>query len=106
MYASIVLVALVAPPALQEVQQSEGLAWQPTYTAARELGRKQHKPVAVVIGSGAQGWEKLNPLAQSDLPPPASIRFAAQSCKGREIYNSLSYPGCLSLLVFARDSGT
>jgi hypothetical protein len=59
MHASIMLVALVAPPAALEVQQAEGPAWQPTYTAARELGRKEHKPLAVVFGSGEKGWESL-----------------------------------------------
>jgi hypothetical protein len=61
MHASLILVALVAPPAPLEAQQADRPAWQPTYTAARELGRKEHKPLAVVIGSGEKGWEKLSP---------------------------------------------
>ena len=37
-----------------------GPAWLSDYQAARQLGRMAHKPVAVVIGTGQAGWQKLS----------------------------------------------
>jgi hypothetical protein len=59
MYTSILLVALMGPGAAADAQSSEPLSWQENYTAARKLARQEDKPLAVVIGSGARGWEKL-----------------------------------------------
>jgi hypothetical protein len=60
MYTSIMLVALMGPGAAPQVQTPEALSWQENYTAARKMGREEHKPLAVVIGSGAKGWEKIS----------------------------------------------
>lgn len=33
--------------------------WQSDYRQARELATREHKPMAVVIGNGANGWDKV-----------------------------------------------
>src|SRR5690554_2874833 len=33
--------------------------WHNDYQEARAVARQQHKPLAVVVGAGAQGYEKL-----------------------------------------------
>lgn len=35
------------------------LAWQSDYTLARELASQQHKPLAVFVGSGSEGWSQV-----------------------------------------------
>lgn len=57
MYTSLVLFALsgFSSPAEMTVSPS----WQTDYTLARELGINDKKPLAVVVGSGKEGWDKL-----------------------------------------------
>lgn len=35
-------------------------AWLSDYAAARQLGRMMQRPLAVVVGSGQEGWERLS----------------------------------------------
>jgi len=62
MYASLVAVALSAffAPAVT----SEKPLWLKDYGKARQQGRKAHKPVCVVIGSGRSGWGDLSEEAK------------------------------------------
>jgi len=58
MYITVVLTALsglVAPSAL-----STEPAWVTEYGNARQRGQKEGKPLAVFIGSGKTGWEKVS----------------------------------------------
>jgi hypothetical protein len=59
MHTSLVLVALMGPGAAPAVAAPEAPSWQESYRAAREAGRERGKPVAIFIGSGPAGWEKL-----------------------------------------------
>jgi hypothetical protein len=59
MHTSLVLVALMGPGAAPAVSAPEAPSWQESYRAAREAGRERGKPVAIFIGSGPAGWEKL-----------------------------------------------
>src|SRR5262249_60350377 len=34
--------------------------WLADYAAARQVGRMVQKPLAVVVGSGQEGWERLS----------------------------------------------
>jgi len=56
MYTSLVLMALngllIAP-------LSETVAWHHDYSAARQTGQTHQKPLAVFIGSGAGGYDKV-----------------------------------------------
>jgi hypothetical protein len=56
MYTSVLLVALssVAAPS-----DRDSLTWQNDYAAARRQGESAGKPLAVFIGSGKAGWEKV-----------------------------------------------
>jgi hypothetical protein len=59
MYTSLVVFALtgsVAPAALS----AKAPAWQSDYEAAYRQGSRDHKPLAVVFGSGPNGWEGVS----------------------------------------------
>jgi hypothetical protein len=56
MYTSMMLVAMATFTSAAE--SADGPAWQTNYGAARKLGAGQ-KPLAVFIGSGKQGWNKV-----------------------------------------------
>jgi hypothetical protein len=57
---SILLAALMSPGASPESPATETPAWQTSYTEARELGRREKKPLAVFVGSGLKGFETLS----------------------------------------------
>src|SRR5437016_3408511 len=56
MYTSIVLVALAGSALSTAVPES--LSFSSDYASARQLGRSDHKPLAVFIGHGPKGWEQ------------------------------------------------
>src|SRR4051794_17356091 len=59
MYTSLVLVALAgSAPAPSLLARSP--SWLGDYGAAYRLGRREHRPLAVVIGHGPAGWETLS----------------------------------------------
>ena len=57
MYTSVVLVALSGSVVASYAAQD--LAWQTDYAQARKMGETQRKPLAVFIGSGATGYDKV-----------------------------------------------
>jgi hypothetical protein len=57
MYTSIMLVALAGY--LPTATVGERPTWLSDYGVARKLGATEKRPVAVVVGSGALGWQKL-----------------------------------------------
>lgn len=59
MHTSLLLVALMGPGAAPETKVSEALSWQASYQTARNAGRSAKKPLAVFVGSGSKGWEKV-----------------------------------------------
>ncbi len=54
MYTSVMLVALAGLSAAPEASQ---VSWEASYTAASKKGSQTNKPLAVFVGSGAQGWK-------------------------------------------------
>lgn len=40
--------------------------WQTDYNTAKQLALNQHKPMAVFIGEGSEGWKKLSPGSSFD----------------------------------------
>jgi hypothetical protein len=59
MYTSIVLGAcLMASPATEVAQKP--LSWQSDYTAACRTAKGERKPLAVFVGSGPQGWQRVS----------------------------------------------
>jgi hypothetical protein len=60
MYTSLVVVALTGTAATPVTPASAGLAWQENYSTAREQGRREHKPVAVFVGSGPAGQKEVS----------------------------------------------
>lgn len=58
MHTSLLLVALLTP-AQSADSPGDALRWQPNYAAAKVAGRDQGKPLAVFLGSGSNGWQKL-----------------------------------------------
>lgn len=57
MHTSLLLVALMGPGAAPTA--SEAPSWQTSYSAALAEGREQGKPVAVFVGRGPAGWQKV-----------------------------------------------
>ena len=41
-------------------------AWHHDYRQARDVGEREHKPLAVVIGSGKTPWANLSKVAEQD----------------------------------------
>src|SRR5439155_4325568 len=56
-YTSVMLVALTGSAVASYATQD--LAWQTDYVQARKMGETQRKPLAVFIGSGATGYDKV-----------------------------------------------
>jgi hypothetical protein len=59
----IALALLAAAPALA---RAESLPWQTDYSAAQQKAVAQQKPLAVVFGHGANGWQQLGGGTLSD----------------------------------------
>ena len=59
MYTSLVLVALAGASAPVSAGAQDP-TWQEDYTTARTLGRQARKPLAVFVGAGPKGWDKLS----------------------------------------------
>ena len=57
MYTSLVLFALSGFSSPAEMTASP--SWLMDYSLAREQGKNDKKPVAVFVGSGKEGWDKL-----------------------------------------------
>lgn len=57
MYTS--LLAIVFTTHLAAAQGADPLTWTRDYAKAQQTGIAQSKPLAVVLGSGAQGWNQL-----------------------------------------------
>src|SRR5947209_15419836 len=56
MYTSIVLVALAGSTISAAIPTSP--QFNSDYAAARQLGSRERKPLAVFVGSGPKGWEQ------------------------------------------------
>jgi hypothetical protein len=61
------IIALVLIAAAPVVAHAE-LSWQTDYTAAQKKAVAQQRPLAVVFGQGANGWQQLG---GGSLPPEA-----------------------------------
>jgi len=59
MHTSLLFVALMGPGAAPQSQTPETPQWQQNYGVACKVGQKEGKPLAVFIGSGPAGWEKV-----------------------------------------------
>jgi hypothetical protein len=62
------IIALVLIAAAPLAVHAEGLTWQSDYTAAQKKAAAQQKPLAVIFGQGANGWQQLG---GGSLPPEA-----------------------------------
>jgi hypothetical protein len=67
MYTSLVLAVVMGPGVAPPTSIPETPTWQSDYVAARKRGSKDNKALAVFIGSGARGWEKV--CRESKLTP-------------------------------------
>jgi hypothetical protein len=59
MYTSLVLGACLLPGAVPEAS-ARPLSWQRDYSAACRLGKREQKPLAIFVGSGPEGWQKVS----------------------------------------------
>jgi hypothetical protein len=92
MYTSvaIALVALYAP----SVDQRS--SWSANYWQARKLGQQQGKPVAVIVGEGQSGFERLSregwsPAVQKTLQESYVCVYADRSTReGRSLADALA----------------
>jgi hypothetical protein len=53
------ILALVLSMVAPVMAQAQSLTWQTDYVAAQERAAAQRKPLAVVFGQGAGGWQQL-----------------------------------------------
>jgi predicted adenine nucleotide alpha hydrolase (AANH) superfamily ATPase len=67
MYTSILVIALAST--MNSVQVTDGIAWQSEYKAAQAEVIKTGKPLAVFIGNGDHGWNKV--VREGNLTPEA-----------------------------------
>ena len=67
MYTSLLLAVVMGPGAAPHAAAPEAPTWRKDYVAARSLGRQENKALAVFIGSGQQGAEKV--CLESKLTP-------------------------------------
>src|SRR5688500_8521449 len=58
MYTSVLLLALSA--SIAPAASPEEPAWLTDYSSAKQKGRTEHKPLAVVLGTGESGWKQLS----------------------------------------------
>src|SRR5579872_1076358 len=63
MYTSFVLGACLLSGAVPETAISP-LSWQSDYAAACRLGKREQKPLAIFVGSGPKGWQKVSQNGQ------------------------------------------
>jgi hypothetical protein len=68
MYTSIVLGACLLGGVAPE-RAPEPVSWRSDYTAACREARREQKPLAIFVGSGQQGWQKVSQDGQ--LSPEA-----------------------------------
>jgi len=57
MHTSLIVVALMAPAEVPDATAT--LKWQDSYGTARQMGKRESKPLAVFIGNGPSGWKKV-----------------------------------------------
>jgi hypothetical protein len=76
MCTSIMLATLLGLGAAPASQTGETPSWQENYTTAREVGRRQKKPLAVIIGRGPRGWEKIS---EEGEPTPSVRKLLARN---------------------------
>lgn len=111
MHTSLLLLALAGPGAAPAPATTvDGPNWQDSYRAAREVGREQGKPLAVFIGSGPGGWEKLT---DNGKPTRQARQLLAEAfvClyvdrstpEGRRLAEAFEVPAGPSLVVSTRD---
>jgi hypothetical protein len=55
MHTTLILVALLGVSSTA----GEELIWRTSYGQAKKEGASERKPLAVVVGTGAEGWEKI-----------------------------------------------
>jgi hypothetical protein len=67
MYTSLLLAVVMGPGAAPHAVAPEAPTWQKDYVAARKKGRQENRALAVFIGSGSQGPEKV--CVESKLTP-------------------------------------
>jgi len=112
MYTSMMLLALsgwFAPVA----HDLESPHWQNDYTAASQQGVKEKKPLAVFIGSGLSGWEKvgragkLGKTAQETLAAQYVCLYVDASTEdGKRLARAFDIPNGLGVIISDRSGET
>ncbi len=110
MHTSLLLLALAGPAAAPAPQTTATPNWQESYRAACEAGRQQSKPLAVFVGSGPAGWEKV---ISDGKPTPEAKQLLADNyvcCyldtatpEGRRLAAAFEIPEGAGLVVSTRD---
>jgi len=106
MYTSIVFVALSG--SLVASSHYESLAWQKDYAQARQTGQTDKKPLAVFVGSGANGYDKvaregnLSPEIQKALEGYVCVYVDANTPEGQKLAADLAITGGSGLVLSDR----
>jgi hypothetical protein len=110
MHTLIVLTALFGPAAAPQPRGAQPPLWREHYSEARKLGRQQGKPLAVVFGSGARGWEtlasgsRLSAQARKVLDDQYVCVYAdVRSSRGRRLASAFAIRAASGLVLSTRD---
>jgi len=107
MYTSILAFALAGffPPANSIATPT----WLTDYSAAKSLGAKESKPLAVFLGSGSEGWNKLSregslsAIAKSVLAEKyICVHIDTGTQKGKSLADAFEIRGGLGIIVSDR----
>jgi len=106
MYTSLLLFALggLTPSAV-----ADRVAWQTDYAVARKQAEVEKKPLAVVIGSGANGWGKLSNVGklESDVQQVLASQYVSlyvdsSTEDGQRLAEAFKVQGGLGLVISDR----
>ena len=109
--ASVVLAVVVLLIALGLLNSAvlESPAWMTDYDLARKMGREGQKPLAVFVGSGANGWHQVTKegkLAKESAQILADgyvcVYVDAEQPWGKRLASALELPNGLGLIISDR----
>ena len=110
MNSAIAVVALwgAVSPQISELS----LRWEQDYRHARAIGTREHKPLAVFVGTGAGGWQHLAREGNLDLASRRTLRqhfvpvYVNQDTDaGRQLAANFGLAGKTGLVISDRTGG-
>ena len=99
MYTSFLVLALTGSVAADAANPT----WQNDYVAARSQVQREGKPLAVFIGSGESGWEKVSALSNEVKQVLANkyicVYVDSKIDEGKRLADAFEMPGGLGIVI-------